>query len=139
MIYQALAELLEEHKEEVVRWIVEETLARNVPGYAAIGHDSMVRGFTATIEMMGRYFRTNDVREWRDYLTRAAEGRRQQGLSTDSVFQMAELMGSKAKELIARELPGPANADTREKYFARIDSLANLSRATILKANLMKD
>jgi hypothetical protein len=136
MSQDQLADLIEKYKQEISRWTAEEIASRQVGAYQQYSIDQLSKFYLPTVEMLARYYRSNDVTEWREYIVRVAEDRRRQGLAPDAVFIAAAVLGAMIKKMVDRELPGAANQATRERYYRRLDGTTNLSKATILKANL---
>lgn len=139
MADEALAKIVEANVMEVARWTAEEIVARKIEGYSNYGLAVLQKSFVPTVEMVARYLRTDDVTEWRDYIVKAAQIRIQQGMSTDAVFQVTSIISSQLKRMIEREVGGSANTSTKDRYIRRVDSLTNLTKATILKTNLNKE
>ena len=130
-MHEEIADLIESHLTEIAQNAASEAIARRLPGYAAIPLAQLAQLYVPAISMFVDYLRKGDASQYRDYVRQVAEVRIAQGIPSDEILIMTEVLGEKIKEFVNGKLPGETHARERAGLERRVSGIVTVAYSTI--------
>lgn len=137
MPYEKMAGIIEAHKIEVSRMVINEMETKNLLS-GELSREQLYRIITPVIMRFAQYLLDGDVVTLRDFIKQMAQGQMEKGNPSNNIMQAGRIIFDKLRLIIERELPGPENELYRQMYYRRIEGVNTLGIAAITNADVKK-
>ena len=138
-LYEPLAVLIETQKFEVANRTAEAAIASQSPLFNEMNAMQIAERLVVSVDMVIRYLRSGDAREWTAFISRTSAAWREKGYTADQVNAVGKTIAAKMVELVEEHFPGPEQQVERERYIRRINGLDSLAGISSLVAHLKEE
>jgi hypothetical protein len=122
-MFEAAVKLARAHSTDICSQAAQAVLRQNLPGYAERQVEDLAAQLVPSLEMQLRYLETNDLEEWRTYLTRVVADRVRKGLDYSNVMQVGKLIIAASRQFFHTQLPplGAIDGEEAQQVVAKLD------------------
>ncbi len=138
MLYEGLANLIEENIQDIARQVAKTAIERKSPLAQGQHINQLAARYIPILEVMIRYLRSGNAQEWSSYVGKISSAQRKAGYTADQVNTIGNTMTEIIMTMVNEKLPGPQHEAERERYARRMQGLTSLAGISSVNAHMKK-
>jgi hypothetical protein len=136
--YQASADLIELHKEEIAVQVARQIYSQNLAYFAEIEQNKLNRLMASVLVRIAQYLKNGELQFWNSYIDEQSKFLQENGMPPNDFVKLCDIVLDEIKFFVRQAYPGEEYEALREKLAARLQGLYTIGILSSLNNSLRK-